>query len=160
MSDCVYFGFRDAMHYYGLQIHPSSHAIFSSLKAATLPPARPWSWEDGWTSTYTYGGVAPWILKSLANLHGLEIVVQHRLWTPEHYTKQAETHWQAAISTSTAYLFGKEVDAIDLEPAIYLMLDGPISLHAQFFEQVPVDKGVCVMAIALANPVPTGQASI
>ena len=162
MSDCVLWGFEDLLRHYQVPIHPDTHKIFTAMRGATLPAQNLWkAWweeEDGnfsWVSMhYTYGGVAPWITQSLARLHGYDIVVQHRLWTPEVYQRQAQTDYQALVAHATGYLFGKEVVEIDLEPAIYLMLDGDISKHAQFFQQVPKDKGVCVMAIGLANPIP------
>ena len=142
-----------------MPIHPDSHKIFTAMRGATLPPQNLWrAWREddfSWTAMhYTYGGVAPWICQTLARLHGYDIVVQHRLWTPEVYQRQAQTDHQASVAHATGYLFGKEVVNIELEPAIYLMLDGDISKHAQFFQQIPKDKGVCVMAIGLANPIP------
>ncbi len=106
------------------------------------------SWNSphmGLRMAYTPTAVAPWIINTLARLDGLEVKMQQWSWyNAEALYQEAETDFERQIILTSDY--GKEVEHITLEPAIYCVTS---SKHAQFGTTVP-KHGVIALAIQLS----------
>jgi hypothetical protein len=107
-----------------------------------------WAWRRHFRSAFTPMALAPIIVTTLARYNGLLCEMEYNeWWNQETLMQEAETMAEMFVILGTDY--GKEVETITLEPAIYCMVS---SKHAQFGAVVPT-KGVAGMAIRLSlNP--------
>lgn len=138
MTNCVYYAYRDHLLYLGLEPSRADWFLYSTIKKLTQSPVD-----------YTYNGIVPLMIECMARAKGLDMKVQHYLWTKEMclafaIDDNASMLMRLGIITGD---FQEEVDKITLEPAIYLLYG---QRHAIFSTCVP-RKGIPVMAIQLSD---------
>jgi hypothetical protein len=138
--DCLYYAYVDALIYYGCKVYPFEHSAFAGLRRFAqggLQNIRPADQH----ASYTWGGVAPWIIKSLAVQHGFyHLTTYTRIVTKEHYIADAPTERARMIAENTEMFTG---DSFYDVPGIYLLLNHQ---HAMFSLKLP-QNGVPVMSI-------------
>lgn len=178
MSDCVFWSFEDHMKHLGIPVQPFAHDLFKALRKPTLPEHKEihhWGWADrygvvhkqeddyytGYAGrplkyydfSYTHGAVAPLIINVLATYHGLKVRGQYdAFYPPEMLRKTSTTDTQTNIASVNLGVFGHQVEAITLEPAIYLMIDGQVAKHAMFETYIPHEQGMIAGAYQLYVP--------
>ena len=136
--DCVLIAYKSHLCYLGITYNRIDEIVYHFIKSKThkLP-------------SYTYGGIVPLMLSSMAFLgHGLEVAVEHTIWTQRHYIDFANKENMSALMKFGIITgnFGKKVEKIELKPAIYLMYD---MAHAVFALHPP--PGIVVMAVKILD---------
>ena len=116
--DCLWDAYVDHLRYLSLSPYPGERLFYRALKVLTHGP-RP---------QQTFGGVAPWIVGRLANLHALSTRTSRAIWKPEDWACAASNVAQRAVVSKTN--FGEQVwPDCWLSPQIILYLR---SHHAEF----------------------------
>lgn len=92
----------------------------------------------------TPGPIVPFVIRRLASLRGLSVEVEHSVFEKGHHVVDAQNKTQRLIAQHTS--FGKYVQRVTLEPAIYTLID--VS-HAVFSETVPA--GVPTIALQIGG---------
>lgn len=134
MMDCVFQALEDHLYYAeGIKADDIDYAAFRAIKHIAQGRKRQPTW----------GGIIPFICRFTAFRYGLDIRIQHRIFTKAHYMKDAQNTIQGYIVSLTD--FGDYEDPLTLRPAVYL-LDG--IRHATYLER-PLNSGVPLMAIQL-----------
>jgi len=129
MAHCLWRAYLDHVEYLGSGVMRDEFQTYATLKGiGQLDIGIP-----------TWGGVVPFVIWGLARCRDWCTLVQHDIWTPEHYLVDADPVQAKIINFSD---FGEK--GITLAPAIYCSLD---SQHAFFAERVP--EGNIVLAIQL-----------
>ena len=140
MMDCVLTAYKSHLCYLGITYNRIDETVYHFIKArthSTIP-------------SYTYGGIVPLILSTMAFLgHGLNIEIEHSIWTQYHYLSFAAKEEMSVLMKFgiMAGNFGKKVEKITLEPAIYLMYD---MAHAIFSPHVP-HSGIPIVAVKILD---------
>jgi hypothetical protein len=130
--DCLYDAFREHLQFLDVQEHSWDKSNFNSFRNLTHPKPGP-----------VVAGIAPYIIKMLAQTHDLKLNVQHRLWTREHYDawiRKTYDHHGMRYGLVRADL-GEYTEEITLRPAIYGLIN---SKHAIFSTELPESKSILV----------------
>ena len=116
--DCLWDAYVDHLEFMGLSPYPGERLFYRALKAMTHGP-KP---------QQTFGGVAPWTVERLANLHTLSVETNRAIWKPEDWACAARNVAQRAVVSRTN--FGEQVRPDHwISPQIVLYLR---SHHAEF----------------------------
>lgn len=134
MSDCLLRAYAAYLIFLGTRMTKDEAIFFHEFKRTTH--AR--------INMPTHGSVVPALVQSLANDRKLRVVTEHRIYTPEHYYLIADNEAQRAFAQYSD--FGKLVEDITLEPAIYCDI---FTRHAFFSEALPKERQGIVMALQL-----------
>jgi len=115
--NCVFHAYCDHLRHIGVTPTMVDWTTYQWLKAVT----------HGTKPQPTQGGMVPFIIRTMARIHHLDVTVQHRLMTKAHHLYEAQNWRQRLIIKRTYY--GDCVDPPMLAPAIYLLAG---SQHAMF----------------------------
>jgi hypothetical protein len=124
--DCVFVAFAHHLNYMGLHASRRDFAYYKWFKRAT-----------GDAHSFTYGGLVPSLIHTLARMHDLDVVIQSSFLDKAFYVANACQHERNLLKQWIVKRtdFGENVPIITLEPAIYLPM--PTMPHAFFTEVVP-----------------------
>lgn len=81
--DCLYFAFVDACCYAGVDVKPTTWLLYKSTKLIT----------HGVKPQLTYGGVAPWMIHTLANHNNCVVEGYHRYFGVDEYLAYSKAHY-------------------------------------------------------------------
>ncbi len=135
---CVYDGFAEHMRYIG---EPNYSDVFEEYIK------RKRSTHADNPHQYTFAGVLPWLYWHMLFEHNLrtnrviEMRLQRSYLELSEYIPEADEVQREIMMNKTRY-WGKQVDQITVEPAVYCLLN---EQHAQFSTQVPSHKGARVI---------------
>ena len=96
----------------------------------------------------TFAGIVPWLYWNMLFQHNLrspsvvEMKLERTYVTLPEYMPDAQNQIQREIVFQRTRYWGREVDKITLEPAIYCMLS---ERHAQYVETIPTFPGARII---------------
>lgn len=134
---CVYTAFNDHIEYIG---EPSYARVFKAYRHYK-------SMSHSRYESYTFTGVLPWLYWQMLFQHNsltenvIEMRIERSYIEIPEYMPEASTVQQEIMFKHTEY-WGRQVDVIDLEPAIYCLLN---ESHAEFMLEKPTFPGARIL---------------
>ena len=135
---CVYTAFAEHMRHIKEPHYMDVFTDYIKRKRAT---------HDSNPHQYTFAGILPWLYWQMLWQHNLrsdrtiEMKLERSYLTLPEYMPEANAVQQEIMLNKTRY-WGKQVDRITLEPAVYCLLN---EQHAQFSLTTPDYKGARIL---------------